>query len=72
MGKWPDNGIIYCEKENIWCMSVDTNTGKCKRKHICVLYDPEYLEMRKEQEKIKQTKTMKRMGKIRTGKFKGL
>lgn len=45
-------------------MSVDTNTGKCKRKHICVLYDPEYLEMRKEQEKIKQTKAMKRMGEI--------
>lgn len=49
MCKWPDSGIIYCEKKDTWCMSVDIKTGQCKERNGCILYDPEYIKMKQEQ-----------------------
>ena len=45
--KWPEAGLIFCDREQTWCGNVDTNTGKCRASR-CNIHDPEYIARQKE------------------------
>jgi len=45
--KWPEAGLIFCDREQTWCGNVDTNTGRCRAER-CNIHDPEYIARQKE------------------------
>ncbi|MEG2522238.1 MAG: hypothetical protein RSA49_05125 [Anaerovoracaceae bacterium] len=54
MGRWPEDGIIYCTKEQCLCMGVNIKTGICKFER-CNIHDPDYIaEKNRQLEKLRQ------------------
>lgn len=50
--KWPEAGIIFCEKEQKACAYCSTTNGNCKAER-CNINDADYIA---QQEKIEQTR----------------
>lgn len=45
--KWPDAGIIFCEKEQKACAYCNTEDGSCKAER-CNIHDSDYVKRQKE------------------------
>ena len=50
MKKWPEAGIIFCEKEQVACAYCSTEDGTCKRER-CNIRDVKYIARQEEIEK---------------------
>ena len=60
MKKWPEAGIIYCEKEQVACAYCSTEDGTCKRSR-CNIHDPEYIARQEEIERTRKANDEKRI-----------
>ena len=48
-GTWPEDGLIFCEREQTWCCRVDMDSGRCMI-GLCDIRDPDYIARKAEAE----------------------
>ena len=53
MKKWPEAGIIWCEREQTACAYCSITDGSCTASR-CNIRDPEYIERKKEIEETRK------------------
>ena len=60
MKKWPEAGIIFCEKEQVACAYCSTEDGTCKRER-CNIRDMKYIARQEEIERTRKANDEKRI-----------